>query len=359
MSRATENTLADRAVALGRSADPSALSELASLCAAPFPRVRRLAASAIGKLAGLVDASTAVSALRPLLRDTHPQTRQYAIKATRAYGTAARGALQDIHDIAANQAEKEYNRTDATAAIAAIEESLRIASASIVHTCQRCAKTLDPDEYARSQRFFQRNYCNHCFDYTATSRRNFETKVEDQKTIQVCDGTLVQSDGEKRIATWLATPGIAYRYDTRLRIIEGFQIRPDFYLPEYDIFIEYWGLDTPRYKAGMHLKQDLYQQTGKKLISIYPHDKEHIDSILSKKLLHISGPTPSLSPHHHTAESSPSQHGSTAASPHSQHSGAAEVSHCQHSGAAEVSHCQHSGVDVSKSSQPLSTEPLT
>ncbi len=288
MNRTTEKTLADRAVALGRTASPTALPELIPLAGAPFPRVRRLAASAIGKLAGLADAGTAVAALRPLLRDTHPQTRQYAIKALRAYGTASESALQDIRDIAINPGEKEYNRHDAAVAVSAIEETLRIAAAEVIHSCQRCGKEIEPNEYARSQRFFQRNYCNHCFDLTATARRNFETKVEDQKTIRVCDGTLVQSDGEKRIAEWLAAHGIAYRYDARLRIIEGFQIRPDFYLPEYDIFIEYWGLDTPRYKAGMYLKQDLYLYAGKKLISIYPEDKGRIGDILSQKLRHIA-----------------------------------------------------------------------
>ena len=89
---------------------------------------------------------------------------------------------------------------------------------------------------------------------------------------------------KKKIADWLAHAGIDYRYDGRLRILEGFQIRPDFYLPQFDVYIEYWGLDTPRYKAGMYLKQDLYQKTGKKLISLYPADKPGLDEALGEKL---------------------------------------------------------------------------
>jgi NADH:ubiquinone oxidoreductase subunit E len=348
MNRATENTLASRAVALGRNADPGALAELISLSGVPYPRVRRLAASAIGKLAGLADAAAAVSALRPLLRDTHPQTRQYAIKALRAYGTAAECALQEIRDIADNPAEKEYNRADAAAAINAIEETLRIAAVAVIHTCQRCNEVLEPDEYARSQRFFQRNYCNHCFDLTATARRNFETKVEDQKTIRVCDGTLVQSDGEKRIAEWLAAHGITYRYDARLRIIEGFQIRPDFYLPEYDIFIEYWGMDTPRYKAGMYLKQDLYLHTGKKLISIYPEDKPRLDTILSARLLR-SGTS---------AGAAGAQRGQPLPANSHPHTGAAGAQRGQPLRLIPPSAVQgtHNSVDVAKRSQPPFTE---
>ena len=108
--------------------------------------------------------------------------------------------------------------------------------------------------------------------------------MEDKKTLRAVDGTLVQSDGERRIAEWLAARGIAYRYDARLRIIEGFQIRPDFYLPEYDVYIEYWGMDTADYKIGMLKKQQLYQQQGKKLISLYPADKPQLRSVLLSKL---------------------------------------------------------------------------
>lgn len=115
-------------------------------------------------------------------------------------------------------------------------------------------------------------------------RRNFETAVEDKKTIRTVDGTLVQSDGERKIAEWLHDQGYAYRYDGRLRLVSDFQIRPDFYLPEIDVYVEYWGLDTPRYKAGMFMKQEMYMQAGKKLISIFPADKPRLAEVLQAKL---------------------------------------------------------------------------
>lgn len=64
----------------------------------------------------------------------------------------------------------------------------------------------------------------------------------------------------------------------------GHAIRPDFYLPELDVYIEYWGMDTADYKIGMLKKQQLYQQEGKRLISIHPPDKPHLDTILHRKL---------------------------------------------------------------------------
>jgi hypothetical protein len=36
------------------------------------------------------------------------------------------------------------------------------------------------------------------------------------------------------------------------------------------LYIEYWGMDTADYKIGMLKKQQLYQQQGKRLISLVP-----------------------------------------------------------------------------------------
>jgi hypothetical protein len=298
MLYATEKTLAARVKTLGESADAAAFAELAAACASASPLVRRLAASALGKLTGVVDAAQSVATLLPLLADAHPQVRQYAAKALGAFGTAAEKALPALRDLYRNPAEPEYVKRSVTAAGGAIKTALEIAAKQAVHACRRCGRAVSPDEYARSQRFFERTLCDACFDETATERRNFEAMVEDAKNIRTVDGTLVQSDGERRIAEWLAARNIAYRYDARLRLIEGFQIRLDFYLPEYDVYIEYWGMDTPRYKAGMYLKQDLYMQAGKKLISLYPEDKARLDTVLRAKLdalLHTPPPTSAAS----------------------------------------------------------------
>jgi len=287
MNLTNEHKLAARAKELGESADAGVFAELARLAASESPLVRRLAASAVGKLAGIADSAASVDLLRPRLGDAHPQVRQYAAKALGAFGVAAEKTLPDLRDLYRNPDEKDYVKRSVVAAGKTIREATRIAEQTTVRTCSRCGKTVAPDEYARSQRFFQRVYCDVCFDHTATERRNKETRIEDQKKIRTLDGTLVQSDGERRIAEWLNAHKIAYRYDARLRIIEGFQIRPDFYLPEHDVYIEYWGMDTPRYKAGMYLKQDLYMHAGKRLISLYPEDKQRLDQALGEKLKQI------------------------------------------------------------------------
>ena len=113
MDRHLEKRHRERAVKLGNSGDPTALPELIELTQSPAANARRLAASAIGKLAGLADGALAVSALVPMLRDAKPQVRQYAVRALSAYGRAAKPALHDLHDMAINPIEKEYNNNGA------------------------------------------------------------------------------------------------------------------------------------------------------------------------------------------------------------------------------------------------------
>ncbi|MDZ4199306.1 MAG: HEAT repeat domain-containing protein [Kiritimatiellia bacterium] len=286
MDRQLEKRLSDRAVVIGREAQVAAFGDLLELLRSTSANARRLAASALGKLAWMgVDQASAVTALASVIRsDPHAQTRQYAIKALKAYGAAAKRCVPDLRDISTNPAEKDYNRRDATAAADFIEEAVRISAAQAEHRCQRCNSPVSSDEYARANQAFQRVFCDRRFDEVFLARRNFEAQVELNKTIEARDGTVVQSEGERRIADWLTAHGVAYRYDAKFRIIGEFQIRPDFFLPELDVYIEYWGLDTPQYKMNMYKKQILYQQEGKRLISIYPTDLSRLGLLLAAKL---------------------------------------------------------------------------
>ena len=275
-----------RALALGRSGDPVALPELIDMLELPSHEVQRLAASAIGKLVEFgADANAAVAALAPLARQArHPQTQQYAIRALKKCGAAAQGCVSDLRDLARNPGQREYVRTAAATVADAIDQAASDVEHGVKHRCQRCNAAVSQGEHQRSSQAFQRVFCDRCFDEVFLERRNFETQVELNKTVEARDGTVVQSKGERRIAEWLTAHGLAYRYDAKFRIIGEFQIRPDFYLPELDVYIEYWGLDTPQYKMSMYKKQTLYQQEGKRLISVYPADLPRLGTLLTAKL---------------------------------------------------------------------------
>ena len=285
MNTGNERKLAAHVAALGESADSAAFPALAHHARSESPLVRRLAASALGKLAGIVDSASSVDLLRPLLADAHPQVRQYAAKALGAFGTAAEPALPDLRDLYQNPAEKDYVKRSVAAAGKTIREAMRISEKGAVRHCGRCSRPVAADAYARSQKAFQRTYCDTCFDEVFLKRRNWETQVELNKTIQAANGAVVQSDGERIIAGELALMDIVFRYDNRFRIVKGYAIRPDFYLPEFDLYIEYWGMeDNLDYQIGMLEKKKLYQQAGKKLVSLYAHEKPRLRQALREKL---------------------------------------------------------------------------
>lgn len=236
MDRQMHQRCRQRALELGRSADPAALPELVKLLAMPSAEVRRLAASAIGKLADFGgDPEAAVEALAPIaLRDRHPQVQQYALKALKNYGAAAEHLLHDLDELAENPRLKDYVAVAALSAAEAIRAARRRATDDAAERCSRCGTDVAPDEVERARQAFHRVYCDKCFDEVFLKRRNWETRVELKKTIQAADGTVVQSDGERMVADELARLGVEFRYDNRFRIIKGYAIRPDFYLPELD-----------------------------------------------------------------------------------------------------------------------------
>ena len=102
-----ERKLAARASELGNSASLEAFDELVELTCSSSALVRRLAASAIGKLAGIAPSPQAVSTLQSLLADAHPQVRQYAAKALGAFGANTESVLPDLRDIYRNPTEKD------------------------------------------------------------------------------------------------------------------------------------------------------------------------------------------------------------------------------------------------------------
>ncbi len=94
-------------VALGNSNDPSAITELIDFTKSRNGNVRRLAASALGKLSRVKpDIYKAVHALEILLEDEKPQVRQYAMK---ALGKIGRIDKKQIESIINNPSEKTYN----------------------------------------------------------------------------------------------------------------------------------------------------------------------------------------------------------------------------------------------------------
>jgi hypothetical protein len=102
-------------------------------------------------------------------------------------------------------------------------------------------------------------------------------------------GEQVKSRAEQRIADYFTKKGIRYVYEkgaqTNALILKRTFAHPDFYLPDYNVYVEYWGLvSTSReYQRNMKWKMAQYHKNGIKFISIYPKNMENLDWVFRAK----------------------------------------------------------------------------
>lgn len=280
-----------RAVELGKSASLSASDELIGYLAHPAPRVRRAAASAIQKIVfaraynGEAARLFVTHLYSAALDETADQVREYMLKAIAACASAMTPEMvRNLRDLARDPTLKPYVRTAANEASSAGELAIRHRAAASETHCTRCHRCISPQEAEKGLVKYGKPYCYHCFDERILEDVNFEKDVEEAKKLRTTNDVAVQSRGEKRIGDYLAEKGIRFIYDERYRIAADAVLRPDFYLPEFDLYIEYWGMDTEDYLERRREKQFLYRRAGKKLISLSPDDLPRLEEVLREKL---------------------------------------------------------------------------
>ncbi len=97
------------------------------------------------------------------------------------------------------------------------------------------------------------------------------------------DGHFVRSKAEALISNWLYNNYIVYAYEKRVPIKE--ELYCDFFIPQYKIYIEYWGLEEEKYKERKEKKIELYKKYNINLISLTEKEVENLDDYLPLKLL--------------------------------------------------------------------------
>lgn len=133
-----------------------------------------------------------------------------------------------------------------------------------------------------------------------TLRSKYES--QHKNTLDTLNNERVKSIQELVIANFLFVNGINYIYEPnykyRTASKEFRQYKPDFYLPDYDIYIEHFGIDITgrakqyppeeerKYLEGINWKRDLHQRNNTKLLEIYSSDfyDYNIDERLTSKL---------------------------------------------------------------------------
>ncbi len=102
-----------------------------------------------------------------------------------------------------------------------------------------------------------------------------------QASIETDSGVKVRSNYEKVCADLLHENDIEFIYEP-LILIEGKKYRPDFYLPQYDLFIEICGYNhMPFYRDRMKFKRDLFRKANLRAEFIFISV-----NINAKRLLH-------------------------------------------------------------------------
>ena len=129
------------------------------------------------------------------------------------------------------------------------------------------------------------------FEFKSYAEYDEYLKLNPPTTIK---NELVKSYGEMDIANFLTQNGIAYIYERPYpidtRTSQYGQYKPDFYLPDYDIYIEYFGINrngevpsyfrgsngltaTQAYQEAIKWKRETHKTNNTKLIECFAYEK--------------------------------------------------------------------------------------
>lgn len=150
---------------------------------------------------------------------------------------------------------------------------------------------------------FNHKYAKTEFDFQTQSEYEEYLRANPPVTLK---GERVKSYGEMDIANYLFRNGIAYEYEKEYEIDtrteERYQYYPDFYLSDYGIYLEYWGIDeqgnvpsyfasagenpSQEYSDGMEWKRNTHKSNNTKLIECFAYEKKSGELLnnLEKKL---------------------------------------------------------------------------
>ena len=147
--------------------------------------------------------------------------------------------------------------------------------------------------------YFSKYYYVEKNDFDFDTLGDYYQYLEDND-IRTLKGDKVKSFGELYIANWLFYHGIDYEYEAAyqfdVKTIERRQYQPDFYLPEYDLYIEYFGIDEQgntapyidkdEYHNAMEWKAQTHNRFGTKCIQLTyaQHKRGHLLQCLQQAL---------------------------------------------------------------------------
>jgi hypothetical protein len=98
------------------------------------------------------------------------------------------------------------------------------------------------------------------------------------------DGHWVRSQGETLIDNWLYRNNVLHGYEHRIQKGTKFK-KSDFYLPQYDLVIEYWGMSgNQAYEISKKDKINFYNENKINFLELFPQDIQMLSEVLKSKL---------------------------------------------------------------------------
>ena len=134
-----------------------------------------------------------------------------------------------------------------------------------------------------------REYKDHSVDIRITNCR--DTEIIDRygnKKIKTKDGRFVRSLSEKIILDYFFDHFTRVIYEKTVSYInekgEEAELHPDFYLPDYDLYIEFNGLTNKTYLRQKDYVSKIYKSKGFNVVILDSNDINDIESTLDKVL---------------------------------------------------------------------------
>ena len=120
-----------------------------------------------------------------------------------------------------------------------------------------------------------------------------ESKIVDEygnRDVKTDNGMFVRSQQEKIIYDELYRRGLRTEYEKTFYYMEDGitkDLHPDFYLADYDIYIEHWGYESSndeKYKESKKYKEAIYKAQGAKIYGTTNEDIKDIKSAIGRIL---------------------------------------------------------------------------
>ena len=121
--------------------------------------------------------------------------------------------------------------------------------------------------------------------------------IERYKVIHTHNSGNYDSPGEKQIAEYFKRKNIRFDLHPKVRVSKfrwidlpffKIELTPDFFLPEFNVFVEYWGMiDNEKYKEKSRFKKKKYKENDVEFISLYPKNLHNLDFVFTSKLLDL------------------------------------------------------------------------